>query len=163
MKIPDALRTRVAVTGMAGVLSIAAGLIAYFEGYKPTPYHDPIGILTVCYGHTGNINSSKTYTKQECDELLKQDLANSFSIVDRNVTVWLPVKTRAALASFVFNVGETKFKSSRLLHRLNDGQTLYACNELSKWVFAGGKKLPGLVRRREAERELCIEGFKEAA
>ena len=66
---------------------------------------------------------------------------------------------RAALGSFVYNVGEGQFSSSTLLRLLNAGDARGACAQLSRWVFAGGKQLAGLVNRRAAERELCEVGL----
>ena len=71
----------------------------------------------------------------------------------------LPDNRRAALGSFVYNVGERQFSSSTLLRLLNSGDVLGACAQLSRWVYAGGKQLAGLVNRRAAERELCEVGL----
>lgn len=61
----------------------------------------------------------------------------------------------AALVSFVFNVGERKFCRSTLARRINRGELPAACAELDKWIYAKGRKLPGLVNRRAQERALC--------
>jgi len=164
--IPTLLRSRLAAAALAGSLSMAAALAMWFEGYEPMPYKDTVGIWTVCYGHTsasgtGAVDRTRRYTREECADFLDKDLASAFAALDRHVKVVLPDKSRAALASFIFNVGETKFKSSTLLKRINRGEGARACDELSRWVYAGGRKLNGLVTRREAERMLCVEGFGE--
>lgn len=154
------LRNRLAQAAGGGVLAIAAVMVAYFEGYKPTPYRDPIGILTVCVGHTGtDIAAARTYTRAECQELLEGDLGEALESVYTRVRVPLSPETRAALASFVFNVGDGAFSRSTLLRRLNAGEGAAACDELLRWTYAGGRQLPGLVNRRAAERELCRAGF----
>ncbi len=71
----------------------------------------------------------------------------------------LKPETRAALGSFTYNVGVGAFNSSTLLRKAKSGDLIGACNELTRWVYAGGRKLKGLVIRREAERELCLSGL----
>ena len=77
-------------------------------------------------------------------------------MVDRSARVPMPDTRRAALASFVYNVGPGAYQRSTLLRRLNGGDTVGGCNELLRWNRAGGQVLPGLTARREAERELCL-------
>jgi lysozyme len=62
---------------------------------------------------------------------------------------------KAAFLSFAFNVGNGNFCGSTLVRKANAGDMRGACAELSRWVYAGGKELPGLVRRRAAERAMC--------
>lgn len=148
----------------AGALSIAIQVVSHFEGTELTAYADPVGIPTICTGHTGpTVKLHQTKTAEECDALLAGDLGTAFDAIGRNVNNDidrnLPPARRAALASFIFNVGEGSFRSSTLLQKLNAGDTRGACDQLTRWVYAGGKKLNGLVRRREAERELCLQGL----
>lgn len=65
-----------------------------------------------------------------------------------------------ALVSFAFNVGTHAFEISTLRRKLNREEYLDAADEFLRWVYAGGRKLRGLVRRREAERALFLEGLK---
>lgn len=69
--------------GAAGlVLSLAAGLVVHFEGYIPHTYADPVGIPTICYGHTGpDVTTGKKVDRSECDRLLRGDLAIAYSAV----------------------------------------------------------------------------------
>lgn len=150
-------RARAAIA--AGVLGLAAGVVAHFEGYRPTAYLDPVGIPTICYGHTATARMGQTLSRDECDALLAGDLGKALAAVDRYVYAPLTTERRAALASFVYNVGPAAFAKSTLLRRLNAGDVRGACAELSRWVYAGGRELPGLVRRRQAERELCEAGL----
>ncbi len=157
------LKQKVTAVASAGAVSIALTVIGYFEGVRYEPYRDVAGILTVCYGHTGNdIIQGKTYTQQECDELLQKDFIRTQQQVD--VLVKVPVddnkvpvddKTKASLYSFAFNVGTTAFARSTLLKKLNAGDQNGACEEMKRWVYAGGKVWRGLVSRREAESALC--------
>lgn len=153
------LRKRVLGAG-AGAVGLAAVIVGYFEGSKPTTYADPVGILTACVGHTGpDVQAGRTYTKAECDVFLTRDLGAAFRAVDSCTRVPLTDKTRAALASFAFNAGGAAYCRSSIARALNEGQGAKACDGLLRWVYAGGQKLPGLIKRRQAERELCIEGF----
>lgn len=152
------LKRRIAIGATAGALSTATAVVSYYEGYEPTAYRDPVGIATICYGHTATARMGQTLSQAECTDLLQADLGTAFAAVDRRAQVDLPPPTRAALASFVYNVGEGNFARSTLLRKLNAGDLRGACHELSRWVYAGGRKLNGLVKRRATERELCLEG-----
>lgn len=140
----------------AGAVAIAAATVGFFEGKENQAYHDPVGVVTICYGHTATARIGQTHSDKECEALLKQDLGDAFEAVDRHVKVELPDTREAALASFVYNVGEGAFAKSTLLRKLNAGRVKAACNELLRWVHAGGIRLQGLVNRRMAERELCL-------
>lgn len=150
------LKQKVTAVASAGAVSIALTVIGYFEGVRYEPYRDVAGILTVCYGHTGNdIIQGKTYTQQECDALLQNDFIKTQQQVDALIKVPLDDYTKAALYSFAFNVGATAFARSTLLKKLNAGDRTGACEEIKRWVYAGGKVWRGLVSRREAESALC--------
>ncbi|HEI9882945.1 TPA: lysozyme [Proteus mirabilis] len=150
------LKQKIAVITTAGATAIALVVIAHFEGVRYEPYRDVAGVLTVCYGHTGNdIIQGKTYTQQECDALLQNDFIKTQQQVDALIKVPLDDYTKAALYSFAFNVGATAFARSTLLKKLNAGDRTGACEEIKRWVYADGKVWRGLVSRREAESALC--------
>ena len=153
------IKKRLAVASLGAALSIAAPLVSWYEGKENTAYRDPVGIVTICYGHTATAKLGQTHTDEECERLLQGDLGEAMAAVGQHVKVPLPVERRAALASFVYNVGEGAFRKSTLLRKLNQGDTAGACAELSRWVYAGGEVLPGLVKRRQTERELCEVGL----
>lgn len=152
-------RARIAGVLVAGAIAVAAPFIATWEGKENKPYLDAVKVVTVCYGHTKTAAIGGARTDAQCQELLKQDLAESMKAVERHVKVPLTEARLVALASFIFNVGEGAFSRSTLLRKLNAGDTVGACNELSRWVYAKGKYLRGLERRRAAERELCLRGL----
>ncbi|EMJ7520117.1 lysozyme [Providencia rettgeri] len=150
------LKQKLTVLVGAGASAIALTVIAHFEGVRYEPYEDVGGVLTVCYGHTGiDIVPNKTYTKEECDEILELDFELTKMQVDRLVKVPVNEHTKAALYSFAFNVGTGAFAKSTMLKKLNAGDQYGACEELNKWVYAGGKVWRGLVNRREAEATIC--------
>lgn len=155
--IPTRL-AKIGVPVLAGSLAIATPLVSHFEGKRLSAYRDAIGVPTVCYGHTQTARIGQTLSNEECTRLLQRDLGDAFAAVDRHVDVDLPDTRRAALASWVFNLGEGALMRSTLLRKLNAGDTIGACDEMLRWVYAGGEKLRGLVRRREVERELCLIG-----
>ena len=133
----------------------AVSLVAYFEGYVPTVYRDPIGRLAVCYGHDDQaLKPGTTYTRAQCETMLADDLAKHAEALNC-VKAPMTDGQKAAFASFAYNVGVQGFCGSTLVRKANAGDMAGACAELSRWVMAGGKKLPGLVNRRAAERELC--------
>ncbi len=144
---------------IAGSAAIAASVVAYFEGRELVGYLDPVGIPTVCYGHTTTAALGQVKTDTECEALLAEDLGQALAAVDIQLP-GLPPATRAALGSFVYNVGPGAFQRSTLVRKARAGDLVGACNELPRWVYAGGRKLNGLVRRREAERQLCLEGVR---
>lgn len=154
------------IGGACGIaLSISIGVVKHYEGTELESYPDPVGIPTICTGHTGpTVKLHQTKTPEECEALLAGDLGTAFDAIDRNVTpeinATMPPTRRAGIASFIFNVGEGAFRRSTLLELLNAGQPRAACDQLSRWVYAQGKKLAGLVKRRSAERELCLAGLE---
>jgi lysozyme len=150
-------RTKAMVAG-ASALLIATPLVAEYEGRSLVAYLDPVGIPTICEGYTWGVYLGDVKTHSECDKLTEKELVKAIRVVEVAVDVPLSETRKAALASFVYNVGPTRFLSSTLLDKLNSGDTIGACNELSRWVYAKGKKYYGLVRRREAERKLCLVG-----
>lgn len=153
------VKRRIAVGAAACAISIATAVVSYYEGYRPSAYRDPVGIPTICYGHTATARIGQTLSQERCTELLQADLGVAFAAVDRRTNVELPPPTRAALASFVYNVGEGNFARSTLLRKLNAGDLHGACHELSRWVYAGGRQLNGLIKRRATEKELCLAGL----
>lgn len=142
-----------------GALAIALPLVGYFEGRSLVAYLDPVGIPTICDGITQGVALGQSKTDAECDALLAAELGQAVATVDRLVRLAQPDSRRAALASFVYNVGGGAFERSTLLRKLNKGDIAGACAELSRWVYAGGCVLPGLVKRRAAERKLCEAGL----
>jgi lysozyme len=153
------LRQKIAIGALTGAVGMAGAVVAWFEGRSLVAYLDPVGIPTICEGGTQGVKLGYVATSAECDALLEKELGIALAAVDRRVRVPLPDTRRAALASFVYNVGEGQFQRSSLLRKLNAGDVSGACAELSRWVYAGGRQLAGLVKRRAVERELCEAGL----
>lgn len=142
--------------GFAAVLVLALGFVAHHEGYVPRTYSDPIGIPTACYGHTGaDVTPGREFSRAECDALLHGDLGKAYAYVTRCITAPMKDYQAAALTSFAFNVGGPAVCRSTLAKLANQGRWAEACAQLDRWVYAGKRKLPGLVKRRAAERAMC--------
>lgn len=144
-------------------LAMGIALVMPYEGLSYRSYLDPIGIPTICYGHTAaDVQLGQENTAEQCEALLKQDMGEALAVVDQSVKGELPITRRAALASFVYNVGARNFRRSTLLERLNEGDVPAACDEITRWVYAGHgehqRALQGLIRRRAMERQLCLYG-----
>ncbi|MFD2755660.1 lysozyme [Comamonas terrae] len=148
----------VAAIGGAAV-ALAIPLVQKYEGTVLRTYRDPVGIITACTGHIGpELRDGQTFTRQQCEEMLYKDLAKHADALSC-VRVPLTDGQRAAFLSFAFNVGDAAFCGSTLVRKANAGDIDGACAELSRWVYASGKQLPGLVKRRAAERQLCEAGL----
>lgn len=153
-------RQKLAARIGAGAVALVVPLVMYYEGTVQRTYKDPINKLTACVGHTGpELRMGQTFSRQQCADLLDSDLlkhADAIDCIDRELT---PGQT-AAFLSFAFNVGESKFCASTLARKANAGDMAGACAELSRWTYAGGKQLAGLVKRRAAERAICEGEFQ---
>lgn len=159
MAITASLNKKLSAALAGGAMAIAAVLITSLEGVEYKPYRDVVGVLTVCYGHTGpDIIPDKTYTEAECKAMLDKDLQPFARSVERSVKVPASEYQKAALISFSYNVGVKAFESSTLLKKLNAGDSRGACDEMRRWNKAGGKVWKGLINRREVEREICNWG-----
>jgi lysozyme len=138
----------------------AIALTGAFEGTVLHTYKDPIGIVTACKGHTGpELRMGQVFTAEQCDEQQYADLLKHAEAL-KCITTAMSDGEKAAYLSFAYNVGDKAFCGSSLVRLKNTGNALGACNELSKWVHAGGKVLPGLAKRRAAEREFCVKGLE---
>lgn len=132
------------------------GLIKAFESLRLEAYKCPGGIWTIGYGHTGGIQAGMAINEETAEMLLDDDIAEAARHVDYLVDVPLNDNQYSALVAFVFNLGVHAFADSTMLRKLNSGSYRGAAEEFLKWDHAGGKTLPGLTRRRKAERELFL-------
>lgn len=136
-------------------LDKAAKLITDFEGTKLRAYRCPAGVLTIGVGHTGpDVKEGQMIDYAEAVRLLYGDMAEADDAIDELVEVPLSENQRAALLSFIFNVGRNAFRQSTLLRLLNAGNYAAASLQFARWDKAGKVQLPGLVKRRAKEREL---------
>lgn len=136
-------------------------LIKHFEGFYGNPYICPAGVPTIGYGTTFWLNGSKVtlkdtpITEAHASELLAKTLIQFEQYVDVYCVDSLNQHQFDALVSFCYNLGPVNLKSSTLLKKVNENPVDTSIrDEFMKWVYGGGKILPGLVTRREAEANL---------
>lgn len=134
------------------------GIIRQFEGLKLKAYKCPAGVWTIGYGHTGkDVGQGDAITEETAERLLRQDVQWAEKAVEKLVYVPLNQNQFSALISFIYNIGESAFRASRSLSILNRKHYLEFSDLLLVWNKAGGKELPGLTRRRKAERALFLK------
>lgn len=131
-------------------------LIKEAEGLRLKAYICPAGVPTIGYGSTGpDIRMGLVWTKEQADERIVRDLAK----FEASVARLCPVTTDgqfSALVSFAYNLGAGALEGSTLRRKHNAGNYAGAADEFLKWNKGGGRVLPGLVKRRAAERELYL-------
>lgn len=142
----------------------ALTLVKFYEGFRAKAYQDPVGIWTIGYGETGaRAKPGATVTESEAADWLSNRLLNIATRIGRLVDVGLLPYEMAALLSFVYNVGDGAFAKSTMRKLINAGtDPNQVAAQFTRWNKAGGKVLPGLVKRREAERRLFLGEELEA-
>lgn len=132
----------------------AIELIKSFEQLRLNSYRCPAGVWTIGYGHTDGVNQGMLITEKTADAFLKQDIRNAEHCVNQ-MGVDLTQGQFDALVSFVFNIGVQAFRISTLRRFImSNPDDPKIADEFRRWVYAGNKKLPGLIKRREKEIEL---------
>jgi lysozyme len=154
-------------TKLAGAALVAAvALVAFFEGDYKTAYKDPVGIWTICYGHTGpEVKPGLRYTNEQCKALLAKDLQIANDTINACYPADLTPNERAALVSMAFNMGPggmgrkdgmctLKSGMTPTIRRLfNSGQHKAGCRQIPRWA---NPPLRGIIKRRAAEEALCL-------
>lgn len=151
--------SRLRKSATAGALAVA--LVGGFEGLRLNAYPDPATKgppWTICYGHTKGVKPGDRKTIEECKRLLVEELDVYANGIERCVTAEMPDERFVALVSFAYNVGVPTACKSSVVRLINAGQTRAGCDFLLRYNRAAGVVFPGLTRRRQAERELCLKG-----
>ena len=147
---------RIKLTALTLSASALVGL-AVFEGYSPTTYLDIVGIPTIGFGTTGkDVKPGQRIDPVQALQRKLTDVQKFEGALKNCVKVPLHQHEYDAAIAFSYNVGPKAFCNSTMVKKWNAGDYAGGCNELTKWVYAGGKRVPGLVARREKERELCL-------
>lgn len=132
------------------------------EGCRDSVYLCPAGVKTVGIGHTGpEINALEVGFKVSEEDILtwlKEDVYEAEQAIKTYVETDLTQAQFDALVSFIFNVGTNAFRRSTLLKKINAEDFTGAEDEFSRWIYADGRPLAGLVTRRGAEQELFSGG-----
>jgi lysozyme len=149
-----------------GATAAVVASIASFEGYRDSAYDDGVGVQTLGFGTT-QTDSGKVKPGDKTDPVRAvialqrgadqraRQLAECLGDVPLSKGEW------DAYVSWSYNVGTGAACNSTLVKKLKQHPPDYtgACRELLKWTRAGGRELPGLVKRRQAEYQMCIGGL----
>ncbi|MFO1034559.1 MAG: lysozyme [Hyphomicrobiales bacterium] len=142
-------------------------LIKASEGFRAMAYRDAVGVWTVGYGHTSRAGAPQVtpglrVSEAEASDILHRDVDQFATGVARLVRVSLSDQQFSALVSFAYNVGLGAFAGSGVLNAVNAADFAAVPRKLNAWVKAGGRVLPGLVKRRAAEAALFMSGAEVA-
>ncbi|MCH7305638.1 lysozyme [Acinetobacter higginsii] len=142
--------------------AVGQHLICSFEDLRLQAYDDGVGVWTIGYGTTIYPNKIRvkrgdTCSSEQAKAFFQHDLIRFEAAINESVLVALSQNQFDALVSLAYNIGITAFKNSTLLKQLNNKNYKDAAEQFLVWNKASGKVLRGLVRRREAERNLFIK------
>lgn len=145
-------------------VELAVQLCKHFEGYSDKPYICPAGYPTIGYGTVYKPDGTKVtmsdspIDKETAEAWLRQELANNYmrGVLRASPTLINNHKLLAAITDFAYNLGVARYRASTLRRRVDEGDLEGCAFELRKWVNGGGRRLNGLVRRREAEIALFL-------
>ena len=127
-------------------------LIKRFEGFSPVVYICPAGYPTIGFGHlVRNHEEFSSIGYEEAEALLRIDVESAERAVLRLINVPLTDGQFDALVSFTYNLGSGALQRSTLRRKVNRQAHAEVLEQLMRWVWAGGRKLKGLVRRRDTE------------
>ena len=127
------------------------------EGCRLEAYQDAAGVPTIGYGHTKNVRMGDRISEYWAKEMLREDIEEAEWLV-KELGVAKTEGQLDALVSFVFNLGIERLKTSTLLKVIRNGGSMQQIKkEFKRWVYGGGKQLPGLVKRREWEAKRFFE------
>lgn len=148
---------------MKEALRTAVGLAKAFEGLRLKPYLCPAGVPTIGYGTVYKPDGTKVTMSDPAitEATAELWLINSMQGICSSVVKASPILLThepawGAIADFVYNLGLSRYRSSTLKKRIDEGDFEAAGEELLRWVRGGGVVLPGLVKRRVAEKELML-------
>lgn len=140
----------------AVVIALAATLFLPSEGRRYVPYHDIVGVLTVCNGHTGPDIENRRYTDAECDALADEDLREAYTYVAKCIPAETPVEVQAALVDMTATLGPRAVCGSTIQRVARQHDWKSVCAGILAWINAGGKPDNGIANRRVDEREMCL-------
>jgi lysozyme len=134
-------------------------VIKELEGFSPKAHWD-FKQHSVGYGTKAN-SPTEQLTKEQAEVRLREHVEKAVDpVIDRAIKVPLTDKQRAAVTSLIYNVGSNAFEKSKFLKKLNAGDLEGAAGELDDWTKAGGQVQPGLVKRRQKEKTMFLEGIQ---
>ncbi|ENW78235.1 hypothetical protein F909_03921 [Acinetobacter sp. ANC 3929] len=150
------------ITGQRDISDKGYQIIREFEGFKANAYLDTGGVWTIGFGtikypNGARVKKGDTCSLEQAELWLKNDCLWVDACLDKYIKINISQNQFDALASFVYNIGETAFVKSTLLKTLNTGNFAGAANQFDNWVYDNGKLIKGLVNRREKEKALFLK------
>ena len=150
------------VTGQFDISANGYSIIKEFEGLRLDAYLDTGGVWTIGYGTIKYMSGTRVakgdkISVEDAEANLMNDCKWVDACLDKKVTAKLNQNQFDALASFVYNIGESQFGSSTLLRKVNAGDFVGAASEFDRWVFDNGKRIEGLAKRRAKEKALFLK------
>ena len=146
-------------TSIAGLVLSASAFVAILlhEGYSDKAYIPvPGDVPTIGFGTTSGVKPGDKIVPTEAVSRALSDVQKFEGGLKECVKVPLSQHEYDAFVSFAYNIGPKAFCNSTLVAKLNKEDYEGACNEMSRWVYVNGRKVQGLVNRREKERRLCL-------
>ena len=148
--------------GQNQALILAADLCRFFEGFSSKPYICPAGYPTIGYGTVYKPDGSKVTMRDQpisrelANEWLMRELQHNYmaGVLKASPILITNQRLLAAITDFAYNLGVGRYRASTLKRRVDSNDLLGVETELRKWVRGGGRVLPGLVKRRQAEIDL---------
>jgi lysozyme len=137
-------------------------IIKASEGHRSSVYPDVTGIWIIGFGSCFDLRGSRIgpdypdIIEEEGEGLLRRELHHVERAIDKLIKAEITDNMHAAIGSFAYNCGTAALQRSTFRQYINQGRYEDASDELPRWCRAGGKKIPGLLRRRYAERELFL-------
>ena len=157
----DAVKNMLGIPESMSVSDKGVDLICEFEGKRLAAYDDGVGVWTIGFGTIkypdGNrVKKGDACTLEQAKEYMRHDLIEFEHTVNSSVKVPLNQNQFDALVSLAYNIGSNAFKSSTLVKKLNTGDYQGAADQFNVWINAGGKRMQGLVNRRDREKLLFL-------
>ena len=157
----DAVKNMLGIPESMSVSNKGVDLICEFEGKRLVAYDDGVGVWTIGFGtikypNGVRVKKGDTCTLDQAKEYMRHDLIEFEHTVNSSVKVPLNQNQFDALVSLAYNIGSNAFKSSTLVKKLNTGDYRGAADQFNVWINAGGKRMQGLVNRRDREKLLFL-------
>ena len=157
----DAVKNMLGIPESMSVSNKGVDLICEFEGKRLVAYDDGVGVWTIGFGtikypNGVRVKKGDTCTLEQAKEYMRHDLIEFEHTVNSSVKVPLNQNQFDALVSLAYNIGSSAFKSSTLVKKLNAGDYQGAADQFNVWINAGGKRMQGLVNRRDREKLLFL-------
>jgi lysozyme len=148
--------TRIKIAAISLSASALVG-IASWEGFRSTAYIPiPGDVPTIGFGTTHGVKMGDTIDPVKALQRKISDISKFEGALKQCVTVPLHQREYDSYLSLAYNIGPTAFCNSTLVRLLNQGQYEEACKQILRWDRAGGRVVPGLTNRRQAEYKQCI-------